>query len=111
MKATSPVMLTPLSVTVGLLIAFLAARVWSNLDHASTGGGDHALPQRQFERRAHHQAGLDGCVRVTRLAAHPQLCQWSNATSSIHKVRLPRRRSPTSYAGQFCTLNDIFGMW
>ena len=31
--------------------------------------------------------------------------------SSIHKVKLPRRRSPASYAGQFCTLNDIFGMW
>jgi Protein of unknown function (DUF4239) len=36
LKATSPVMLTPLSVIVGLLIAFLAARVWNNLDRASS---------------------------------------------------------------------------
>jgi cytochrome bd-type quinol oxidase subunit 2 len=34
LKATTPAMLTPLSVIVGLLIAFLAARVWSNVDHA-----------------------------------------------------------------------------
>jgi hypothetical protein len=36
LKATSPVMLTPLSVIAGLLIAFLASRVWSNLDRAET---------------------------------------------------------------------------
>jgi hypothetical protein len=47
MKATSPVMLTPLSVIVGLLIAFLAARVWSNLDHASTYVGEEATTLRQ----------------------------------------------------------------
>ena len=35
LKATSPVMLTPLAVVAGLLIAFLAARVWSNLDRAN----------------------------------------------------------------------------
>jgi hypothetical protein len=34
-----------------------------------------------------------------------------NALSSIHKVRLPRRRSPASYSGQFWTLNAILGMW
>jgi hypothetical protein len=36
LKATTPTMLTPLSVITGLLIAFLAARVWSNLDRANT---------------------------------------------------------------------------
>ena len=36
----------------------------------------------------------------------PGLC-----SSSIHKVRLPRRRSPASYSGQFRTLNAILGMW
>jgi hypothetical protein len=35
LKATTPVMLTPLSVMTGLLIAFLGARVWSNVDHAN----------------------------------------------------------------------------
>jgi hypothetical protein len=35
LKALTPVLLTPLSVIAGLLIAFLASRVWSNLDHAN----------------------------------------------------------------------------
>jgi hypothetical protein len=35
LRATTPVMLTPLSVIIGLLIAFLAARVWGNLDRAN----------------------------------------------------------------------------
>jgi hypothetical protein len=35
LKATTPTMLTPLSVIAGLLIVFLAARVWSSLDRAS----------------------------------------------------------------------------
>jgi hypothetical protein len=34
-KATTPVMLTPLAVIAGLLIAFLASRVWSNVDRAN----------------------------------------------------------------------------
>ncbi|MBS0644361.1 MAG: hypothetical protein U1E70_22095 [Acetobacteraceae bacterium] len=33
-KFIIPVLLTPISVIAGLLIAFLAARVWTNLDHA-----------------------------------------------------------------------------
>jgi hypothetical protein len=36
LKATTPVMLTPLSVIAGLLIAFLASRVWSNVDRANS---------------------------------------------------------------------------
>lgn len=35
LKATTPVMLTPLAVILGLLIAFLAQRVWTNIDHAN----------------------------------------------------------------------------
>jgi hypothetical protein len=35
LPVTSPAMLTPLGVT-GLVIAFLAARVWANVDHAQT---------------------------------------------------------------------------
>lgn len=35
LKATTPVMLTPLAVIAGLLIAFLASRVWANLDRAN----------------------------------------------------------------------------
>lgn len=33
-NTTSPAMLTPLGVIFGLVIAFLAARVWANVDHA-----------------------------------------------------------------------------
>jgi len=36
LKATTPTMLTPLSAILALLLAFLAARVWTNLDHANT---------------------------------------------------------------------------
>jgi len=36
LNATTPVMLTPLAIVSGLLIAFLASRVWSNLDRANT---------------------------------------------------------------------------
>jgi hypothetical protein len=36
LKATTPVMLTPLAIISGLLIAFLASRVWSNVDRANT---------------------------------------------------------------------------
>src|SRR5215212_1513974 len=36
LKATTPVMLTPLSVIASLLIAFLASRVWSNVDRANS---------------------------------------------------------------------------
>lgn len=47
MKATTPVMLTPLSVITGLLIAFLASRVWSNLDHAQAFVGQEASAIRE----------------------------------------------------------------
>ena len=36
LSATTPVMLTPLAVLAGLHIAFLASRVWSNVDRANT---------------------------------------------------------------------------
>ncbi|MGH7104815.1 MAG: hypothetical protein ACREFJ_20755 [Acetobacteraceae bacterium] len=36
LKPTTPSMLTPLSLVAGLLIVFLASRVWTNLDHANT---------------------------------------------------------------------------
>lgn len=36
LNATTPVMLTPLALIAGLLIAFLASRVWSNIDRANT---------------------------------------------------------------------------
>ncbi|HUC18967.1 MAG TPA: hypothetical protein VMA37_14905 [Acetobacteraceae bacterium] len=34
LRLVTPVLLTPLAVITGLLIAFLSARVWANLDHA-----------------------------------------------------------------------------
>lgn len=47
LRATTPVMLTPLSVIAGLLIAFLAARVWGNLDRAASSIGEEASSIRQ----------------------------------------------------------------
>lgn len=47
-KATSPVMLTPLSVIAGLLIAFLASRVWTNLDHANAYAAEEASAIREL---------------------------------------------------------------
>jgi hypothetical protein len=35
LKTTTPVMLTPLAVILGLLIAFVASHVWDNVDHAN----------------------------------------------------------------------------
>jgi hypothetical protein len=45
LKSVAPVTLTPLGVILGLLIAFLAARVWTNLDRA----GEY-VGQRRSER-------------------------------------------------------------
>ena len=36
LEAITPAMVTPIGVIGGLLIAFLAARVWSNLDRANS---------------------------------------------------------------------------
>jgi hypothetical protein len=47
LNATTPVMLTPLAVIAGLLIAFLASRVWSNVDRANTYIGQEASAIRQ----------------------------------------------------------------
>jgi hypothetical protein len=47
LKATTPVMLTPLAVIAGLLIAFLASRVWSNLDLANANVAQEASAIRQ----------------------------------------------------------------
>jgi hypothetical protein len=42
LKATTPVMLTPLSVLTGLVIAFVASRIWTNFDHANAVVRDEA---------------------------------------------------------------------
>jgi Protein of unknown function (DUF4239) len=47
LKATTPVMLTPLGLITGLVIAFLASRVWSNVDHANTYVAQEASAIRQ----------------------------------------------------------------
>ena len=50
LKATTPVMLTPLSVIIGLLIAFLATRVWNNLGMACREAGENECAATAFER-------------------------------------------------------------
>ena len=42
LKSISPVTLTPLAVVLGLLIAFLASRVWENVSHANEYIGQEA---------------------------------------------------------------------
>jgi hypothetical protein len=46
-KSVTPVILTPLSVVFGLLIAFLANRVWTNFDHAASYAAQEASSIRQ----------------------------------------------------------------
>jgi hypothetical protein len=46
-NATTPAMLTPLGVVTGLVIAFLAARVWENVDHAHVYVAEEASEIRQ----------------------------------------------------------------
>ncbi|HTI80567.1 MAG TPA: hypothetical protein VL614_08985 [Acetobacteraceae bacterium] len=46
-NATTPAMLTPLGVIAGLVIAFLAARVWANVDHAHVYVAEEASEIRQ----------------------------------------------------------------
>jgi hypothetical protein len=47
LKAIAPVTLTPLGVILGLLIGFLAARVWTNLDRANQYVGQEASALRE----------------------------------------------------------------
>jgi amino acid transporter len=47
LKATSPVTLTPLAVILALLIAFLASRVWTNVDRAGEYVGREASALRE----------------------------------------------------------------
>src|SRR5215213_3205800 len=42
LKACSPVTLTPLAVILGLLLAFLSSRVWTNVDRAGEQVGREA---------------------------------------------------------------------
>ncbi len=48
LKASVPTMLTPVSVIAALLIAFLAARVWGNVDRANTLVAQEASAIREF---------------------------------------------------------------
>ena len=57
-KAITPVTLTPLGVVLGLLVVFLASRVWTNLDRARRsdqgGGGDTEQGHRMACSRTAH---------------------------------------------------------
>src|SRR5262245_1220643 len=54
LKPVVPVTLTPLGVILGLLIAFLAARVWTNLDRAGQYVGREAGALREAILLADH---------------------------------------------------------
>src|SRR5947207_13341796 len=53
LNATTRVMLTPLAVIAGLLMAFLASRVWSNLDLANSYVAQEASAIRESNLRAY----------------------------------------------------------
>ena len=52
LEAITPAMVTPIGVIGGLLIAFLAARVWSNLDRANSYAGQEANAIRELDQLA-----------------------------------------------------------
>jgi hypothetical protein len=52
LEAITPAMVTPIGVIGGLIIAFLAARVWSNLDHANVYVAQEANAVRELDRLA-----------------------------------------------------------
>jgi hypothetical protein len=52
LEAITPAMVTPIGVIGGLLIAFLAARVWSNLDRANSYVGQEANAIRELNQLA-----------------------------------------------------------
>src|SRR5690554_1650809 len=65
LKATTPVMLTPLATMLGLLIAFLAQRVWTNIDHAYAYVGAEISALRQAALLAEAlPPEVDGPMRV-----------------------------------------------
>jgi hypothetical protein len=53
----TPAMVTPIGVIGGLLIAFLAARVWSNVDHADAYVVQEANAVREMDRLADELPG------------------------------------------------------
>jgi len=66
-----------------------------------------ALAQRQLERRAQHQAGLDHDVGIGRLS--PSVAR--GAASLPLMVASVIRRSPASYSAQVVTCNFILEIW
>jgi hypothetical protein len=70
LKATTPVMMTPIGIITGLLIAFLASRVWTNLDHARNYVAQEASAIRETALLADHLPD------DTRTAVHAAMKQY-----------------------------------
>ena len=69
-----------------------------------------ALAQSQAENQSQRQSSLDRQIRIAWLATACRALRRPparQASAVIHSVRLPRRRRPTSYSGQFVSLNFI----
>jgi hypothetical protein len=65
LKAISPVMLTPLAVIFGLIVAFLASQVWSDVTRASAAVAREANALRAIVVLAHHFPGeIEKSVRA-----------------------------------------------
>jgi hypothetical protein len=64
LQAITPVLLTPMAVIGGLLIAFLAARTWSNLDRAYGFSAQEANAVWELDRLSHElPPPVDGVLR------------------------------------------------
>ncbi len=94
LKATSPVMLTPLSVVAGLLIAFLASHVWTNLDHANAYVAEEASAIRETVLLAE---ALPGETRVSLRKAIKDYLQFIETEDwpAMLQNRASLRRLPT----------------
>src|SRR4029453_19465784 len=93
LKAVSPGLLPPLGIIFGLLVAFLAAQVWGDLDRANTAVNREASALRAVVILSESFPGET--ARLRRLPP-PQI---PKAQTQARPARWPRRaRSPTTHA-------------
>jgi hypothetical protein len=101
LRATTPVMLTPLSVIAGLLIAFLAARVWGNLDRANAAVAEEVNAIRQAVLLADRLPADTRAALRTAITAHLRFVQAEDWPSmAANQASLHRSPADLSHALQ-----------
>lgn len=92
LRQTTPVIMTPLAIIFGLLIAFLAARVWSNLDRANAYIAQEASAIRESVLLAETlSGGTPGAVRgaVKKYLQFIEAEDWPAMAESRANLRRP----------------------